>query len=231
MLSAIAPPLRRCARLISYLNFEYPCSYTHGRNLSQFCVGLTRPSHTSHYTPRLARLATARPRSPAAPRPGPRPPRRSYQRAPTCDSTVRPRRPAGLRAARDERRERGRHGRRRAPGRARGASRDARAGRRAPTRAVRAGSLPVATRPAPARARLACSVPPFSRLTVSFDIMLHMHIAALADRYGIYGALKQRAQSHCGLTPHARSHPPPRAAPQPHRDRRGALPRAATSWS
>ena len=90
---------------------------------------------------------------------------------------------------------------------------------------------PVATRPAPARARLACSVPPFSWLTVSFDIMLHMHIAALADRYGIYGALKQRAQSHCGLTPHARSHPPPRAAPQPHRDRRGALPRAATSWS
>lgn len=38
VLSAIAPLPRRCARLISYLNFEYPCSYTHGRNLSQFCI-------------------------------------------------------------------------------------------------------------------------------------------------------------------------------------------------
>lgn len=161
------------------------------------------------------------------PAPGPALPRPAPARiVPTCDSTVRSRRPGRGCGPRRTSGAAG-DGRRRAPGRAR-------ASRQLPvlagSTALTTASGRASTQPGSARRALAlaCS---FSRLTCSFDIMLHMHISALADRYGIYGALKQRAQSHCGLTPHARSHPPPRAAPQPHRDRRGALPRAATSWS
>lgn len=186
-------------------------------------------SSVTHATPRLA-IGHAGARSPA-PRPAARdrPAARRADRTNELQPAIPPCGPGGRRvcgprgtsgAAGDGRR------RAPAPGRAR-ASRQ--------KRAVRAGSLPSRSRldqrPLAPGPRVLRVQPPFSRLTVSFDIMLHMHIAALADRYGIYGALKQRAQSHCGLTPHARSHPPPRAAPQPHRDRRGALPRAATSWS